>query len=79
MEIVRGKQNAESALKLLEDFQGSADHHEGWRYFYEKTSLKPGTDPAEATRLRQADLEARESKALQANTLTPSPRRLGDD
>jgi hypothetical protein len=56
-------------LKKLEDCQGSADHHEGWRYFFEKTDLKPGIDPAQATRLRQADLENRESKALRETNL----------
>jgi hypothetical protein len=70
--VVRGKQNAELALKKFEASQSSPDHHEGWRYFLEKTDLKAGIDPAEATHLRQADLETRESKALQeTNTLVP--------
>ncbi|HKH99128.1 MAG TPA: hypothetical protein VJ999_08470 [Candidatus Sulfotelmatobacter sp.] len=64
VEVVRGKQNAEAALKRLEAGQGSTDQHEGWRYFIEKTEMKAGTDPEEATDLRQADLENRESKAL---------------
>ena len=38
--------------------------HEGWRYFIEKTGLKAGTDPAEATQHRQAELEGREANAL---------------
>lgn len=58
-------------MKKLEESQGSADRHEGWRYFLEKTDLKPGIDPAEATRLRQASLELRESKALQEANLNP--------
>ena len=62
--MVRGKQNAESELKNFEDSQSSSDRHEGWRYFIEKTDLKAGTDPAEATHRRQAELEVRESKAL---------------
>ena len=70
VEVVRGKQNAESALKNLEASQPSADRHEGWRYFIEKTDLKVGTDPTEATHRRQAELENRESKALQ-ETKTP--------
>ena len=65
MKVVSGKQKAESALKKFEDSQLSSDHHEGWRYFLEKTDLKAGTDPAEATHLRQADLDQRESKAAQ--------------
>jgi hypothetical protein len=52
-------------LKKFEDCQASADRHEGWRYFIEKTDLKPGMDPAQATHRRQIDLELRESKALQ--------------
>jgi hypothetical protein len=62
--VVSGKHSAESELKKFEDFQDSSDRHEGWRYFIEKTSLKAGTDPAEATQRRQAEFEGRESKAL---------------
>src|SRR5262250_3035233 len=62
--VVRGKHSAESELKKFEDSQDSSDRHEGWRYFIEKTDLQVGTDPVEATRLRQAELERRESKAL---------------
>ena len=69
--VVRGKQNAESVLKRFEDSQDSSDRHEGWRYFIEKSNLKAGTDPAEATQRRQAELEGRESKALR-ETKTPN-------
>jgi|SRR5580704_6682656 hypothetical protein len=62
--IVRGKHKAEITLKEFADSQNSTDHHEGWRYFYEKTELAVGTNPAEATQLRQADLEQRESSQL---------------
>jgi len=51
-----GKQNAESELKNFEDSQHSSDRHKGWRYFIEKTDLRAGTDPAEATQRRQAEL-----------------------
>lgn len=60
--MVKGRHNAESAVKKLEDSQSPADRHEGWRYFFEKTGLKAGMSPAEATRLRQEELENRESK-----------------
>jgi hypothetical protein len=63
VEVVKGRQNAESTLKNFENEQSSADRHEGWRYFLEKSTLKAGTDPAEATELRQAELESRETKA----------------
>ena len=65
VEVVRGKQNAESVLKKLETSQHPPDRHEGWRYFIEKTDQKAGTNPTEATHRRQAELEVRESKALQ--------------
>ena len=65
VEVVKGRTNAESALKKFESDQNPADRHEGWRYFLEKTTLKAGTDPTEATELRQAELESRESKATQ--------------
>ena len=77
--VVRGRQTAESELKNFEDSQDSSDRHEGWRYFLEKTDLQAGTDPAEATRHRQAELEGRESKALReaktSNFLSPDPKR----
>lgn len=64
VEVVRGKHNAEITVKKLESGQDPADHHEGWRYFIERSTLKAGTDPAEATHVRQAELEVRESKAM---------------
>jgi hypothetical protein len=71
--VVSGRHNAESELKNFEGAQDSADRHEGWRYFIEKTNLKAGTDPAEATQRRQAELDGRESKALR-ETQTPNLR-----
>jgi hypothetical protein len=73
--VVRGKSNAESELKKLEDSQLPPDRHEGWRYFIEKTDQKAGTDPTEATHRRQAELEVRESKALEEtkSLIVPSP------
>jgi hypothetical protein len=72
--IVSGKSAADLEVKRFEECQHSSDRHEGWRYFIDKTDLKAGTDPAEATQHRQAELEKRESKALQESecgTLTP--------
>jgi hypothetical protein len=65
VEVVKGRTNAEATLKNFEAEQSSSDRHEGWRYFLEKSTLKAGTDPAEATELRQAELERRETKATQ--------------
>ena len=75
VKVVRGKRDAELAVKELENLQGSSDQHEGWRYFIEKSRLKAGTDPAEATRQRQSDLEAREATETQqfGGPTSPSP------
>ena len=68
--VVKGQQNATAKVKELEGSQSSTEQHEGWRYIFEKTNLKVGSDPTEATRKRQEDLDARESKAKQ-ETQTP--------
>ena len=73
--VVRGKHNAESELKKFEDCQDSSDRHEGWRYLIDPTDLEAGTDPSEATRHRQAELEARESKAMKENGDSHLPSR----
>ena len=80
VEVIKGKESAESELKKLEGFQSPEDRHEGWRYFIEKTDLKAGIDPTEATHRRQAALEIRESKALQeAKTpIVPAADPRGD-
>lgn len=68
VEVVKGSHRAENEIKTFQECQTSSDRLEGWRYFSEITSLAPGTDPVEATRLRQADLEIREFKALEPTT-----------
>lgn len=65
VEVVKGRPLAELTLRKLEACQDSSDHYQGWRYFIEKTSQKPGTDPAEATLRRQQELDSRESTAMQ--------------
>ena len=77
VEVIRGKQNAERALKELDSGQHSADRTEGWRYFCEKTELRAGMDPAKATHLREADLDIRESKGLKEVNASVGPRRAG--
>lgn len=78
--VFQGKRKAETAIKEFQDSQSPADYHEGWRYFFEKTELAAGTDPAEATHLRQADLESREAKESQGSesTLRPSSNLSND-
>lgn len=73
VEVVRGRENADQLLKALAEGQGSGDRQEGWRYFCEKTNLKVGTDPEQATQLRQADLEMRESHAKDSLDDTQGP------
>jgi hypothetical protein len=74
VEVVKGKQVAELTLQKFEACQDSSDRYEGWRYFIEKTELKPGIDPVQATQHRQKELEVRESKAMQeTNSLVIPP------
>ena len=63
VQVVRGKNSAETTVKQYEDSQSSEDRHAGWRYFPEKTEIKPGTNAVEATHRRQSELETRERKA----------------
>jgi len=66
VEVVKGRANAESTLKKFG--KTSKARPTGMRagaIFLEKSTLKAGTDPTEATELRQAELESRESKATQ--------------
>lgn len=62
VQVVRGRSGADKAVKDFEACQPSADHQAGWRYFHEKADLSSSMEPAEATELRQAQLERRESK-----------------
>jgi hypothetical protein len=63
MAVIKGRESAEAVLKQFEQSQTSEDRHIGWRYFLEKTDLKAGMDPVEATNLRQSRLEIREAEA----------------
>ncbi|MFY9562411.1 MAG: hypothetical protein WAQ52_19430 [Terriglobales bacterium] len=65
VEVIHGRQNAEAVMREFQNSQSSPDAHEGWRYFLEKTDLRAGMDPAQATHLRQRDLEIREARALE--------------
>ena len=67
VEVVQGRANAEATMREYQNRQSPADAHEGWRFFLEKTGLRPGMDPAQATDARQRDLELRESKESTSN------------
>ena len=73
--VVKGRENAEIRVKHFETGQSSEDRHAGWRYFVEKSDLKAGMDPAEATNLRQMKLEMRESQAQPDQVPVANPPR----
>ncbi|MGA8309803.1 MAG: hypothetical protein WB755_07220 [Terriglobales bacterium] len=73
--VIKGKENAEIRVKHFETGQSSEDRHAGWRYFVEKSDLKAGMDPAEATNLRQMKLEMRESQAVPEQMPLANPPR----
>jgi hypothetical protein len=61
MAVVKGHSNAKIKIENFEGGQSNEDRNAGWRYFLEKTNLKPGMDPEKATKLRQARFDVRES------------------
>jgi len=63
MAVVKAHAAAEHLLRDYEFGQSEQDRHNGWRYFLEETDLLPGMDADEATKLRQARLERRESES----------------
>jgi len=54
-------------MREYQNRQSSPDAHEGWRYLLEKSGLRAGMEPAQATNARQRELEIRESKESAAN------------
>ena len=73
--VIKGRDNAKTEAEHFEAGQSAEDRHAGWRYFWEKTHLKAGMNPEEATNLRQMDLEIRESQARALPDQTPNPPR----
>ena len=63
MAVIKGHSNAKMKIEHFEGAQSNEDRNAGWRYFLERTNLKPGMDPEKATKLRQARLDVRESKS----------------
>lgn len=63
--MIHGRQNAEATMREYQNRQAPPDAHEGWRYFLEKTELRAGMNPVEATDRRQRDLEIREARELE--------------
>jgi hypothetical protein len=60
--VVKGRETGEKLIQQFEACQSAADRQEGWRCFLERTDMKPGLDPQEATNLRQTSMELRESE-----------------
>jgi len=65
MAVIKGRGNAEMKIEHFERGQSKEDRNVGWRYFLERTDLKPGMDPEKATKLRQARFDIRESGSAQ--------------
>jgi len=63
MAVIKGRSNAKMKIENFEGGQSNEDRNAGWRYFLERTNLKPGMDPEKATKLRQARLDVRESRS----------------
>jgi hypothetical protein len=61
--VIKGRSNAKMKIEHFESGQSNEDRDAGWRYFLERTNLTPGMDPDKATKLRQADLDIRESRS----------------
>jgi hypothetical protein len=62
MAIVKGRVSAQSMITQFEAGQSAEDRQEGWRYFLEKTDLRAGMNPEEATNERQTRMDVRESQ-----------------
>jgi hypothetical protein len=60
--VVKGQVAAKRALKDFEETQSSEDRQEGWRYFLEESTLTPGMDTEQATKLRQLQFDRQESE-----------------
>jgi len=69
--VMAERNAADVAMGQLERIQPSDDRQIGWRYFVEKSDLKVGMNPDEATQLRQSRLELRESEASQQPEFIP--------
>jgi hypothetical protein len=60
--IITGVEAAKRTLANFNWCQTEENRRAGWRYFLEKTDLRPGMDPERATKLRQVRFDLRESR-----------------
>jgi hypothetical protein len=59
--IIKGVEAAKRTLANFDWCQSEENRREGWRYFLEKTDLRPGMDPEKATKLRQVRFDLQQS------------------
>jgi len=59
--IIKGVEAAKRTLANFDCCQSEENRRQGWRYFLEKTDLRPGMDPAKATKLRQVRFDLQQS------------------
>jgi hypothetical protein len=59
--VIKGVGAAQRTLNDFDWCQSEENRCAGWRYFLERTDLRPGMDPEKATKLRQVRLDLQES------------------
>ena len=59
--VVKGIKSAQRTLDNFDGCQSEENRRAGWRYFLEKTDLRPGMDPEKATKLRQVRFDLQQS------------------
>jgi hypothetical protein len=59
--VIKGTTAAERSLNDFDWCLSEENRRAGWRYFLEKTYLRPGMNPEKATELRQRLLDLQES------------------
>jgi hypothetical protein len=60
--IIKGVEAAKRTLANFDSCQSEENRRAGWRYFLEKTDLRPGMDPEKATKLRQVRFDLQQSR-----------------
>jgi hypothetical protein len=58
--VIKGTTAAERTLNDFDWCLSEENRRAGWRYFLERTHLRPGMDPEQATELRQRLLDLQE-------------------
>jgi hypothetical protein len=58
--VIKGTTAAEKTLNDFDWCLSEENRRAGWRYFLEKTDLRPGMDPEQATKLREVRLDLQE-------------------